>query len=139
MGDVIRLEKGFSPWRPASDAELVKEYAYYEIPLVGIIEQHGVRYYFECVLGQDASVNMWLYMRLSAEDEARLDEATAEEFHDAVEFTGPGMLALALEGPGLVAFYLMDPLSPNELDHGYQALVGELEHMVESAKELAPT
>ncbi len=139
MGDVIRLEQGFSPWQPASDARLVKEYAYYEVPLSGIIEQHGVRYYFHCVDGDDEPVSLWFYMRVNAEDEARLDAATADDFSTAVDFHGPGMLALAIEGPGVVATYLMDPLSTEAIREGCHELVRQLEDLTETAKELAPT
>ena len=136
MADVIRLEKGFSPWQPASDAHLVKEYAYYEIPLRGVVEQHGVRYYFGCAAGRDEPVNVWVYVRLSADDEATLDSASYADFDHAIPLQGPGMLALAIEGPGVVATYSLDSFSENELARGYRALIGELESMTESAREL---
>lgn len=138
MADVIRLEKGFSPWRPASDAVLVKEYAYHEIPLRGVVEQHGVRYYFGCAYGSDEPVSVWFYVRLGPGDEAVLDAASAEEFDKAVTFGGPAMLALALEGPGIVATYLMESLSQEEITHGYRSLVMELQDLAERAKELIP-
>ncbi|MGH2780501.1 MAG: hypothetical protein ACRDLA_03620 [Thermoleophilaceae bacterium] len=138
MADVIRLEKGYSPWRPASDAQLVKEYAYHDMPLAGIIEQLGVRYYFGCVVGHDDPANIWYYTRVDDEEEAALDNATVNSFDSAIAFHGPGMLALALEGPGIVAVYLLDPVSTEEIQLGYRALVAELEEGVQRARELIP-
>lgn len=135
MGDVINLEKGFSPWRPAPDAVLAKEYAYYEIPLAGVIEQAGVRYFFHSV-AVDEHVSLWVYMHLSPTQEDVLDSASREDFMDAVNFEGAGMLALALEGPGIVATYLMDPLSREAIKDGYRVVVSELAHWLEGAREL---
>lgn len=138
MADVIRIEKGFSPWQPAADALLVKEYAYHEIPLMGVVEQHGVRYYFGCAAGRDEPVSIWFYARLSVEEEAMLDGSSGDDFNSRVKFQGPAVLALALEGPGVVATYLMESLSEEEIAHGYERLVGELQELAAKAQGLIP-
>ena len=138
MADVIHVEKGFSPWQPAQDARLVKQYQYYEIPLCGVIEQHGMRFFFACLAGADEAVNMWFYGRLSPEVETALDQATAEEFTSSAQFEGPAVMALAAEGPGIVATTMVDGLTSDEIRAAHEILYRELEAWASAAKELEP-
>src|SRR5271167_657990 len=69
------------------------------MPLVGVIEQHGVRYLFQCWAGEVERANMWLYTRLTEEHD-RLIRDEARSFTDALEEAtrGEGVLAVALDG-----------------------------------------
>lgn len=138
MADVIHVEKGYSPWQPASDARLVKEYGYHDFPFAGVIEQHGVRYYFACVDGMNETVNAWVYAQLTADEEAQLDAASPEQFFDSFEIGGPAVLALAVEGPGVIATHLMESVTKEELLYGKRQLVQQVERLLETARELTP-
>jgi hypothetical protein len=99
----IRLERGYSPWRPSPGAELVKQYHYFEIPITGVVVQGGERYLFNCAAGADEPTSFWIYLPLDERLEQRLDEATPEEFGALLQIGAGAVLALALNGP-IVAF-----------------------------------
>lgn len=137
MADVIHVERGFSPWQPAPDAHLVKEYQYYEVPTRGVIEQHGIRYFFACLAGADDTVSAWIYIRIDPKTEARLDASAFEEF-DTVGFDGPAVMALAVEGPGVVAIQVLDELIPDYIRSAHRALYEEMQVWAQEAKNLEP-
>jgi hypothetical protein len=137
MADLIHAQKGFSPWKPSAEAELVKQYQYYDIPLAGIIKQHGVRYFFTCVAGKDAPVNYWFYARVSPGEEKAFDSATRESFTSAMGWTGPVVMALAIEGPGIVAITEIDEITEKgSIDRAYETLAGELNNWAKAAKKV---
>jgi hypothetical protein len=136
MADVIQIEAGHAPWRPAEDAELVKQYRYYEIPTAGVIQQHRTRYLFCCIAGQEERISFWLYTRLSSEDETALDEAPLEEFNHAIGLPGPAVIALVLEGPGVVSHRVIDELTEGSIAPTVQSLIEELEQYVLSGRDL---
>lgn len=107
MSDLIRVHLGFSPWRPSEDADLVAQLEYYEIPLRGVVEQHGCFHYFECVQGGLSEVGLWLYIPVSDDRVRDLRRATsAEEIGDRAldgEAVTPFVAAIAAEGQGIVA------------------------------------
>lgn len=133
MSDVIQVEAGFSPWQPAHDARLVKEYWHYDIPLAGVIEQHDVHYAFYCAGGADERVSYWLYARITAVEEALLDLASAEEFmHFSME--GQAVLALAIEGKGVIASEAIDEMGADTVRNAHEALVEQLREWIEAAE-----
>lgn len=137
VADVVEIHRGFAPWKPSPDAELVKEYRYYDVPRTGVIEQHGVRYFFTCLDDDpDELVSIWFYCHLTREDEAVLDSASAAEFDTCVDFDGPGLLALAFEEVGIVAAEVMDELTSEHLAEAHDALVRRLRSQTEAAQEL---
>lgn len=138
MADVINIERGFSPWQPSADAHLAKQYQYYEFPMAGVIEQHGTRYFFICIDGADEPVNLWFYGRLSPEDEAKCDQADATDFDSAVDFSGPAVLALAVEGPGIVASTVMGDVNSEELKQAHRTLYEQLQMWARAAEDLQP-
>jgi hypothetical protein len=136
--DVIQVQKGSPPWSPSPDARLVKEYQFHEIPLAGVLEQHGTRYFFFCSEGADERVNLWFYTRLSPEDEYGLDAADRENFMTAVGFDGPAVMALAADDLGVIAFANLDDLSSESMQEGFKAVFDELDALTRAARELVP-
>jgi hypothetical protein len=139
MADVIHIANGFSPWKPSADAELVKQYQYYEFPLKGIIRQHGVRYYFACIGGVQSEVTVWLYVRVSPAEESALDNSTRETFGVAVHPSGPAVVALALEGTGIIASQLVDDVSPESVQQAFLYLQEAFESWANTAREVQLT
>lgn len=134
MADVIHLHQGFSPWKPSPDAILAKEYLRYDIPLEGVIVQDGVRYHFVCLAGEAQPVSLWLYTWLSPADEARLDADPTYE----VPLEAPALMALVVEGPGIVGGTVIETLAGNAVDIAADFLIDQLDHWASTARELKP-
>lgn len=99
MSDLIEISEGGRPWEPTPRTVPGEILHRYNMPLVGVIEQHGARYLFQCWAGEVERANMWLYTRLTEEqDRVLADEA--RPFEDALEEAtrGEGVLAVALDG-----------------------------------------
>ena len=117
-------------------ATLEKTYQYYEVPLSGIISQHGARFFFGCVGGPSEPANFWIYARVNSQEEHALDSSTPSDFGAAVDFVGPVVMALALEGPGIVAYHVIDYLNSDGLMAARDALMAELEEQMAAAREV---
>jgi hypothetical protein len=136
MADVIHIQRGFAPWQPAPDAVLVKEYQYYEMPTRGVIEQHGVRFLFICAPPSDDELTGWVYFHLSPREEEMLDNATPEEFENAIVHTGPCVMAFAVDGLGVVRSYVLDELSQVAFNDVADQFSQELGQIAEHAREI---
>lgn len=117
MGDQIAIQPGFPAWEPAEDAELVKSYNFYDMPLVGLVRQEGTTHVFWCVEGHGASENLWAYAVVHPDEASRLDAAAGESeaFERTLEeitINKPVVVALAREGHGVVSSALVEDRDP---------------------------
>lgn len=62
MTNQIHLRLGAHPWRPADSARPGKVLNHYDIPLAGILKQHGNYFLFECLEGETQDVSLWAYV-----------------------------------------------------------------------------
>lgn len=99
MSDLVEIAEGGRPWKPTPGTVPGEILHRYNMPLVGVMEQHGVRYLFQCWAGEVERANMWLYTRLTEEQDRLLGDE-GHPFEDALnEVTrGEGVLAVALDG-----------------------------------------
>lgn len=99
MSDLAEIAEGGRPWEPTPRSIPGEIFHRYNMPLVGVIEQHGVRYLFQCRAGEVERANMWLYTRLTEEQGRPLGDE-ARPFEEALEEAtcGEGVLAVALDG-----------------------------------------
>jgi hypothetical protein len=99
VSDLAEIAEGGRPWRPTPGTDPCEILHRYNMPLVGVIEQHGVRYLFQCRAGEVERANMWLYTRLTEEQDRLLGDE-AHPFDDALEEAtrGEGVVAVALDG-----------------------------------------
>jgi hypothetical protein len=99
MSDLIEIAEGGRPWKPTETTVTGDILHRYNMPLVGIIQQQGVRYLFQCWGGEVERANLWLYTRLTAEQTRLLVDETRLFTHALDEATrGDGVLAVALDG-----------------------------------------
>lgn len=99
MSELAEIAGGGRPWKPTETTVPGEVMHRYNMPLVGVIEQHGVRYLFQCWGGEVERANLWLYTRLSDEQFRLLSDDTrpfTEVLGDVTR--GGGALALALDG-----------------------------------------
>lgn len=99
MSDLVEIVEGCRPWEPSPTTVPGEILHRYNMPLVGVIEQRGVRYLFQCWAGEVERANMWLYTRLDDEQERLLadeDRPLSEALVSANN--GEGVLAVALDG-----------------------------------------
>lgn len=99
MSDLVEIAEGGRPWEPSPTTVPGEILHRYNMPLVGVIEQHGVRYLFQCWAGEVERANMWLYTRLDDDQERLLadeDRPLSEALEQAT--IGEGVLAVALDG-----------------------------------------
>ena len=99
MSDLAEIAEGGRPWKPTETTVPREVLHRYNMPLVGVIEQHGVRYLFQCWGGEVERANLWLYSRLSDEQYGLLSDE-ARPFTEALDEVtrGEGVLAVALDG-----------------------------------------
>jgi len=99
VSDLAEIAEGGRPWIPTETSVPGEILHRYNMPLVGVIEQHGVRYLFQCWGGEVERANLWLYTRLTEKQDRLLGEE-AHPFDDALEEAtrGEGVLAVALDG-----------------------------------------
>ncbi|MDQ2754277.1 MAG: hypothetical protein M3R71_01870, partial [Actinomycetota bacterium] len=84
MYDLAEIAEGGRPWKPTPATVPGEILHRYNMPLVGVIEQHGVRYLFQCWAGEVERANLWLYTRLTDERDRRLGDESLP-FTDALE------------------------------------------------------
>lgn len=74
MSDHIALLVGAPPWEPHTEARVTREFNYWGMPTLGVLELHGQQYLFQCLLGANQPLHLWRYVHLDASDLARLDD-----------------------------------------------------------------
>lgn len=132
MADTIHVERWCPPWQPSRDAELIETLNYYDMPLVGIVRQHGVDYLFSCITGHTEPIHSWAYVLLTAGDRERIREASPEQLRDIVQellSTGPMVLAIASDESGTYGGLEIDSL--DDFDSAVHDLVDEFRRYVE--------
>lgn len=65
MSDLAEIVQGCRPWELTPTSVLIDVIHRYNLPLVGVIEQRGARYLFQCWAGEVERANLWLYTRLT--------------------------------------------------------------------------
>ena len=104
--DSFVVESGASPWHPTRTSHEVARYrSSDEIPLVGVVNQAGSDYLYQCVLGQTEEVNIWLYTPLLSSERAAIEAATPRKADElfARYSRRDGRLAIAHNSVGVIA------------------------------------
>lgn len=113
MSEQIAIEQGRVPWAPAADAELMRTFHFYDMPLIGIIRQGGSLHLFRCIEGQVHDNNLWAYTTLDDTDLAALDATGSDDLDDVIDRVVEGrpvVVALSRERDGILASALVrDP------------------------------
>ncbi|HUC59874.1 MAG TPA: hypothetical protein VMA95_20910 [Streptosporangiaceae bacterium] len=84
MDDQIHLRLGAKPWQAADTARLSKVLNHYDVPLAGILKQHGAHFLFECLEGEVQEANIWAYVPLTRSAARRMTRLTGERLTDAM-------------------------------------------------------
>jgi hypothetical protein len=113
VGDQISIRPGFDPWRPGPGADLVRTYNYYDMPLVGLIQQSGVLFLFGCLEGQAETENLWAYSLVGDREVEELEAnlSSPEKFGSVAReifSTRPIVVAVAEEGSGIRSSALIE-------------------------------
>lgn len=143
MTDMIRVEVGAAPWLPATSAEPVREYHYYDFPLSGLVRQNGIEYLFMCTSGQDDPTNFWAYWPLPPKERRYLESATTpDEFSDrlrGLKLHGTAVIALATDTHGILGWREFDPEVPGAMRKASDDLgrwfIGQVEMALERSRE----
>ncbi|HTN80288.1 MAG TPA: hypothetical protein VMK16_11480 [Acidimicrobiales bacterium] len=104
--DAFVVESGASPWQPTPRSrELVRYRMSPDMPLVGVVEQDGMSYLYQCVLGQTEEVNIWLYTPLLPCEQAAIDASSPRKANELfARFSRrDGRLAIAHNSVGVIA------------------------------------
>ncbi len=138
MADLIELQEGQPPWRPTADSSLEAVYRKYDIPLVGVIGQHGHQFFFMCVDGEDERLSLWFYTLIEPDQRAMIEAMSPGEFDDqlaTMDFPSWGRLALATERVGIVDFADVEN-TPNGPAEALEKLRSNLDHLSQEAQDL---
>jgi hypothetical protein len=80
------LQQGRQPWLPTGTASNLVELHFYDVPLAGMFDSHGVTHVFACLRGESGDTGLWVYGPLpSVEAAARLQAAEYDSAADVVE------------------------------------------------------
>jgi len=129
MSDSIQIDRWSRPWSPTPDAELVETLNHYDMPLLGVIKQHGAHYLFRCIAGQVESTHIWAYRLLSESERQELDRVDSPEALREIVAQlyshGPLTLAVASDDAGIFGSTEVSTLAPEDLEHGLRTLIDE--------------
>ncbi len=142
MSDQIRISHGCLPWKPAADAEQVRVFDEYDIPLQGVLVQDGCLYLFDCLVGRMTRPGIWLYSLIGSDEFAELDAAEGQALDDLtlqIQRTRPAVVAVSFRGEGIVT-----SVEVWEMPEGFQVALDELkqrtqqwiEDLMQSKREL---
>jgi hypothetical protein len=135
MADLIAIQPSTSPWLPTADSEPVVTYHYHDIPLIGIVRQHGVLFLFQCLLGEMDAASIWAYTLIQPGEQARLDRTDGPEEFDAVldHVTAhrPAKLAFVVEGEGVLSHTMVEDLSDDRIGSALSSLLVSLRERTE--------
>jgi hypothetical protein len=84
MTDQIHLRLGARPWHPADSARPGKVLNHYDVPLAGILKQHGNYFLFECLEGEVQDVNLWAYVPINRGTARKLARMTGDRLTGAM-------------------------------------------------------
>jgi hypothetical protein len=104
MADHIELALGARPWHPSGATEDVIILDRYDMPLSGIVEQHGSSYLFRCMAGELDDGNLWLYVLLDYAGRQSLLKAEGDDLDlvmDNLTAGRPITLAIASSQDGI--------------------------------------
>lgn len=93
---------------------------------MGLIEQHGVIHYFECMRGADQETNFWMYAPIEEWRASKLRTAGSDDdFDEALAdwHAMPFVLALAAEGLGIVESIVVESLEGTEVASAVDSLI----------------
>jgi hypothetical protein len=141
--DTVSIQEGCPPWKPTPDSVVVTEYRYYDIPLIGVVEQGDRHYLFWCLDGADEPLSLWLYVYITKTQREQLDAAHEgfDEVFGKLSFEGWGRLALATPNLGIVDYEDFDVdghQGPDGLQGAVRKLKDRLHQLSALADELEP-
>jgi hypothetical protein len=113
MSDLLYIEKGASPWKPAESTKLVEVFHAFTIPLVGLLDQDNVLYLFWCVVGHAGPENAWGYARIEDANQLealrRADHETFEQELRSAVADRACLFAIASDDSGIIQWVSLDP------------------------------
>lgn len=102
MADRIDLRVGDLPWRP-DGSELSSVLHHYDMPLSGVISQHGSSYYFWCIRGEVTQGSLWGYAAIADHELHELEnEPRDQALRRLAGSPRPTTVAFSIEGKGIV-------------------------------------
>lgn len=138
MGDYLQVQEGQRPWRPTPEAKLVTTYNFYNVPTAGVLEHHGANYLFFCVEGIAHPASVWVYTFADDRAVRAFEELPDEQLRDAlIAFMAdhPSVVAIALEGAGIIRASYQEPRSEVPPMKLVQETVSELLRQLEDQFE----
>jgi hypothetical protein len=102
----LRVDAGLFPWQPTPGTHEIARYRMADdFPLVGVVEQDGSLFLYQCVLGQGEQVNIWTYTPLLEHERRAIEDASPRRAAELIARLGrrPGQIAIAHRSVGLIA------------------------------------
>lgn len=108
MADRINLRVGDLPWRP-DGSELSSVFHRYDMPLSGIITQHGTAYFFWCIRGEVTQGSLWGYAAIGDHEVHELEnEPRDQALRRLAASPRPTTVAFSVEGKGIMKWREFD-------------------------------
>lgn len=102
MADRIDLQAGDFPWEPTGSDDVLILHEY-DMPLSGIISQHGASYFFWCIRGEVTQGTLWGYAPIGDHERHEIENEPRDQVLRRL-FTSPRpcTLAFSIDGRGIV-------------------------------------
>jgi hypothetical protein len=102
MADRIELREGNLPWKPGG-AESVAVLNKYDMPLSGVIIQHGTPFFFWCIRGEVTQGTLWGYVPIGEHERHEIEHEPRDQVvRRLLKSKRPCTLAFSIEGQGIV-------------------------------------
>jgi hypothetical protein len=105
VSDLIRVDYGARGWLPAWDCQLVEVLHRQDRPLVGVVQQQGCLYLFDCMSGETDEASVWLYVHISSSEFEQLtSDRSPDSFRELLTQMEKGRgfrVAIAFERGGI--------------------------------------
>lgn len=102
MADRIELQVGDLPWKPTGSEEPLVLHKY-DMPLSGIIDQHGASYFFWCIRGEITRGTLWGYAPIGDQERHEIENEPRDQvIRRLFSSPRPCTLAFSVDGRGIV-------------------------------------
>lgn len=124
MADRIELRVGDLPWEPRAAEELVVLHQY-DMPLAGVIVQHGTSFFFWCVKGEVTQATLWGYTPVSDQERHELEgEPRDQILRRLFSSVRTVTLGFSVEGRGMQKWIDTESGSSDEIESRSVELLG---------------
>jgi hypothetical protein len=116
VADRIEFGKGDLPWQPRGAEEPVVLH-HYDMPLAGLVVQHGTSFFFWCIKGEVTQATLWGYTPVSDQERHEFEAEPRDQIlRRLFSTTRPVTVGFGVEGRGIQKWTDIESGSSDEIE-----------------------